>query len=89
MQKDWFAKAGYDVMTVINEPIVRLLICKTVFDLMLSNVCLPEVNGIFLLQWSPFPNCQVSGKLFGVFQNISGTQNKECKRRKRKNRVIN
>ena len=26
MQKDWFAQAGYDVVTAMNEPIARSLI---------------------------------------------------------------
>ena len=46
MQKDWFAQAGYDVVTAMNEPIARSLIRKTAFDLILSDVRLPEGDGI-------------------------------------------
>lgn len=51
MQKDWFEQAGYDVVTAMNEPIARSLIRKTSFDLILSDVRLPEGNGISLLEW--------------------------------------
>lgn len=51
MQKDWFAQAGYDAVTAMNEPIARSLIRKTQFDLVLSDVRLPEGNGISLLEW--------------------------------------
>ena len=51
MQKDWLSQAGYDAVTAMNEPIARSLIRRTQFDLILSDVRLPEGNGISLLEW--------------------------------------
>ena len=51
MQKDWLSQAGYDAVTAMNETIARSLIRRTQFDLILSDVQLPEGNGISLLEW--------------------------------------
>lgn len=51
LQKEWLEKIGYQVATAMNEPIARRLIRKQPFDLILSDVRLPEGNGITLLEW--------------------------------------
>lgn len=49
IQRSWLEQAGYEVVTTIDEPSARKQIKKTGFDLILSDVRLPEGNGIRLL----------------------------------------
>lgn len=51
LQKGWLEKSGYDVVTAMNEAVARKLIRNRTFDLILSDVRLPEGNGIALLEW--------------------------------------
>lgn len=51
LQKEWLERTGYEVTTAMNEPIARKLLRKESFDLILSDVRLPEGNGISLLEW--------------------------------------
>ena len=51
LQRDWLSKEGYNVFSAINEPYARKLIRKEHFDLMFSDVRLPEGDGISLLEW--------------------------------------
>ena len=50
-QKKWFEKYGYEAETTIDEPGARQLLKKESFDLVLSDVRLPEGDGISLLEW--------------------------------------
>lgn len=50
-QKKWFEKYGYEAVTTIDEPGARQLLKNELFDLVLSDVRLPEGDGILLLEW--------------------------------------
>lgn len=51
IQKDWLCREGYDVMTAMDETVARRLLRKEEFDLILSDVRLPQGDGISLLEW--------------------------------------
>ena len=49
--KDWLEREGCAVATTIDEPYARKLLRKELFDLILSDVRLPQGDGISLLEW--------------------------------------
>lgn len=49
--KDWLEREGYAVATAIDEPYARKLLRKELFNLILSDVRLPQGDGISLLEW--------------------------------------
>lgn len=51
MIKKWLQKAGYEVLTAIDEPGARSILKKNEISLVLSDVRLPEGDGINLLDW--------------------------------------
>ena len=51
LQKKWLERSGYDVVTTMNEPIARKLMGCQEFDLILSDIRLPEGSGISFLEW--------------------------------------
>lgn len=51
LQKEWLQREGFEVTTAMNEPIARRLVRRTDFDLILSDVRLPDGDGISLLEW--------------------------------------
>lgn len=59
LQKEWLERAGYEVVTAMDEPTARRLIRREAFDLVLSDVRLPEGNGIVLLEWLNKENIRI------------------------------
>ena len=51
MIEKWLQKAGYEVLTAIDEPGARSILKKNEINLVLGDVRLPEGNGISLLEW--------------------------------------
>lgn len=49
--KEWLSKEGYEVETAFDEPYARNQVRKGHFDMILSDVRLPEGNGLKLLEW--------------------------------------
>ncbi len=49
--KKWLQKAGYEVLTAIDEPSARSILKKSEISLVLADVRLPKGNGISLLEW--------------------------------------
>lgn len=51
MQQEWLKGGGYEVEAASDEPFARHLVRRYKFDLVLSDVRLPEGDGISLLEW--------------------------------------
>ena len=51
IQRDWLEREGYLAATAMDEPIAHKLLRKESFDLILSDVRLPQGDGIKLLEW--------------------------------------
>ena len=51
MIEKWLHKAGYEVLTAIDEPSARSILKKNEISLVLGDVRLPEGDGISLLEW--------------------------------------
>ena len=51
MIEKWLQKAGYEVLTAIDEPRARGILKKNEISLVLGDVRLPEGDGISLLEW--------------------------------------
>ena len=51
LQKDWLENFDYQVYTAIDEPSARRWLKSEKIDMVFSDVCLPDGNGITLLEW--------------------------------------
>lgn len=51
LQKGWLSREGYDVITAIDAVIAKRYISKSNFDLVLSDIRLPDGDGLSLLEW--------------------------------------
>lgn len=51
MIEKWLQKAGYEVLTAIDEPSARSILKKNEINLVLGDVRLPKGDGISLLEW--------------------------------------
>lgn len=51
MIEKWLQKAGYEVLTAIDEPSARSILKKNEISLVLADVRLPKGDGISLLEW--------------------------------------
>lgn len=51
LQKEWLRREGFEVTTAMDEPAARRLVRRTGFDLVLSDIRLPDGDGISLLEW--------------------------------------
>ena len=51
MIEKWLQKAGYEVLTAIDEPGARSILKKNEISLVLGDVRLPEGDGISFLEW--------------------------------------
>ena len=59
MIEKWLQKAGYEVLTAMDEPGARSILKKNEINLVFGDVRLPEGNGISLLEWMMRSNVEV------------------------------
>ena len=51
LQRDWLERCGYAVTTAMDEPAAKRVLKAENIALILSDVRLPQGNGIELLEW--------------------------------------